>query len=129
MWYNSLQYYQDSSSEFWGVLCFRGSRYTTSSDMGLTHDVVMQLTSTLTGHNYMCFTDNYYTSPALADSLQQVSIISLIIECYLICLHNCMLFIMFSQFPFARLVAYTSCFRHIGILVNCLYNILLIYLF
>ena len=39
------------------------------TETGLTHAVVMNLVSTYLDSGYVVFTDDYYTSPQLADSL------------------------------------------------------------
>ena len=62
---NAINYYKIH------LFCFiwRGSRYTEVTEKGLTHDVVMSLISPLLGKGYHVFTDNFYTSPALCQSL------------------------------------------------------------
>lgn len=52
---------------------YRGKKYTAITDHGITHDVVMDLLAPLIGKGYHCFTDNFYTSPTLCQSLLDVN--------------------------------------------------------
>ena len=62
---NSAAYYN------WNVGIYTGQAVQVQQEYGFTWAVFLNLTSELHHQRYVCFTDNYYISPTLANELAQ----------------------------------------------------------
>ena len=60
-----------TTSYYWDFDIYRGQAVPGQQDHGLTMAVVLRLMEHFHNQGYICFTDNYYTSPALALALME----------------------------------------------------------